>query len=315
MKTTKRLLLPLLVLGSLFAAAPASAAYTVGIGDQSPGLFANKLWKDLKLKKVRYIVPYDVTKDRDALAEVDRYMAAARSARQDVLVHFSAHRGCFNNGRYSRSKACKLPSVSSYTKLFKAFKKRYSYVKTYGVWNEANHVSQPTEKNPRRAAQFYTALKRNCRGCKVVAGDLLDSSNMRGYASTMNRALKGRAKIWGLHNYADVNRNRTRGTTTLLKTVPGEVWLTETGGIVNFDAANGFRPSERAAATAIKRMFALAAKYDSRRSGYKSRITRLYPYNFQEQAGARFDAALLGPDGSPRRGYTAFKAGARKARK
>jgi len=314
MKTTKRLLLPLIVLGSLLAAAPAQAAFVVGIGDQSPGMFANQLWKDLRLKKVRYIVPYDAINNRAQSADVDRYMTAARAARQEVLVHFSARRGCFD-GKYSKSKACRIPSVAAYTKNFKAFKKRYPYVKTYGTWNEANHVSQPTFKNPRRAAQFYTALKRNCRGCKVVAGDLLDSSNLRSYASAMNRALKGRAKLWGLHNYSDVNRNRTRGTTTLLRTVPGDVWVTETGGIVSFDAASGFKPSERAASTALKRMFSLANRYDSRLRGYKSRISRLYPYNFQEQENARFDAALLAPNGSPRKGYATFKAGARRAKK
>lgn len=314
MKTTKRLLLPLIVLGSLLATAPAHAAYTVGIGDQSAGMFANQLWKDLRLKKVRYVVPYDQIKSREKTVVIDQYMTAARAAKQEVLVHFTARRGCFD-GKYSKSRACRIPSVAAYTKNFRAFKKRYPYVKTYGAWNEANHVSQPTFKNPRRAAQYYTALKRYCKGCKVVAGDLLDSSNLRSYASAMNRALKGRAKLWGLHNYADVNRNRSSGTTTLLKTVPGEVWMTETGGIVNFDAARGFNPSENAASTALKRMFSLANKYDSRRRGYKSRITRLYPYNFQEQENARFDAGLLAPNGSPRKGYATFKAGVRRAKR
>src|SRR4051812_18790551 len=177
-------------------------------------------------------------------------MAAARASRQEVLVHFTALRGCFD-GKYSKAKACRAPSVAAYTKAFKAFKKLFPYVKTYGAWNEANHVSQPTYKNPRRAAQYYTALKRNCKGCKVVAGDLLDSSNLASYARTMNRALKGRAKLWGLHNYGDVNRFRSKGTTTLLRTVPGEVWVTETGGIVKFTGSN-LKPTEAKAVRAIR---------------------------------------------------------------
>ena len=49
-----------------------------------------------------------------------------------------------------------------------------------------------------------------------------------------------RRRIWGLHNYKDVNRKQSKGLTNVLKTVPGEVWLTETGGITKFESA-GFK--------------------------------------------------------------------------
>ena len=39
-------------------------------------------------------------------------------------------------------------------------------------------------------------------------------------------------RYWGLHNYVDANRRRTRGTRRLLRAVKGLVWFTETGGIV-----------------------------------------------------------------------------------
>ena len=32
---------------------------------------------------------------------------------------------------------------------------------TYGAWNEANHVSQPTAKNPKLAAQYFLDWKPN----------------------------------------------------------------------------------------------------------------------------------------------------------
>ena len=323
MKMTKRLLLPLLVLASLLVAAPASAAVTIGLGDQSPGTFTNPLFTDLKIKKVRYVIPWNTAQDPAQKAEVDAYITAARAARQEVLIHFSAIRGCFANNRYSRSSSCKAPTVKRFTSAFKAFKKAYPSIKVYGTWNEANHVSQPLSykaaksRGPKLAAQYYTALKKNCRGCKVVAGDLLSQSDMIKYAKAMNKALKGRAKLWGLHNYPDVNRKpkKTTGTELLLRTVPGEVWVTETGGIVSFDAAKGFNPSENNAVTALKRIFSIANKNDTKRRGNKSRITRLYPYNFIEAAGARFDAALLNPDGTPRKGYFTFKSAARKFKK
>lgn len=321
MKTTKRLLLPLLVLGSLLAAAPSQAAFTIGLGDQRPQTFTNPLFKDLKLKKVRFFTPWDTALDRSLKTETDNYMLAALAAKQEVFVHFSAKRGCFENNVYKKSGECKAPTVKRYTAAFKAFKKQYPFVKVYGTWNEANHVSQPLSykaaksRGPKLAAQYYTALKRNCRRCKVVAGDLLDQSDLSKYAKAMNKQLKGRAKLWGLHNYGDVNRNRTKGTTTMLKIVPGKLWITETGGIVKFDGANNLKVGENEAVKALKNMFKLANKFDSKRKGYKSTIERLYPYNFQEQQNARFDAALLDPLGVARKGYFTFKAGAAKAKK
>ena len=40
--------------------------------------------------------------------------------------------------------------------------------------------------------------------------------------------------IWGLHNYSDVNRLQSWRTRELSKALGGQVWLTETGGIVQF---------------------------------------------------------------------------------
>jgi len=321
MKTTRRFLLPLLLLGSLFVAAPASAKFTIGLGDQRPEIFSNQLWKDLKLKKVRYYVPWDVALDPNLDRETDAFIGAARLAKQEIFIHFSARRGCFENNRYSKSGECKAPSAKKYTAAFKAFRKKYPFIKVYGTWNEANHVSQPTalknsrKRGPKLVASYYRAMKRSCRKCKIVAGDLLDQSDLGKYAKALNKALKGRAKLWGLHNYGDVNRNRSKGTITMLKIVPGKLWLTETGGIVKFEGANNLKVGENEAVKALKNMFKLANKYDSKRKGYKSVIERLYPYNFREQESARFDAALLDPLGQPRKGYFTFKKGIKRAKR
>ena len=44
---------------SLVVAAPASAKYRVGLGEQKPEMFDNASWQSLKLKRVRYLVPWD----------------------------------------------------------------------------------------------------------------------------------------------------------------------------------------------------------------------------------------------------------------
>ena len=92
----------------------------------------------------------------------------------------------------------------------------------------------------------------------------------------------------------------------MLRTVPGEVWLTETGGIVKF--GTDFPRSESRAASRTKYMFQLAARYDSRRKGMRSKLARIYVYRFYgEPAAARFDAGLVNEDGSLRPSYTQFK--------
>ena len=93
-------------------------------------------------------------------------MNAARAHKQDVLVMFTARRGCYANGKYSKSSACRAPSKRAYKTAFKKFKAAYPWVKTYAPWNEANHVSQPTAKSPKRAAEYYDALRPTARAAR-----------------------------------------------------------------------------------------------------------------------------------------------------
>jgi hypothetical protein len=143
-----------------------------------------------------------------------------------------------------------------------------------------------------------------------MAADLLDTGNMRRYLKRFRRYAKRSPRLWGLHNYGDVNRRRTSFTKAMLHTVPGEVWLTETGGIVQL--LPNFKRSLSRAAARTKGMFRLAHKYDKRRRGMRSKITRLYVYSwFGEPPTARFDAGLMNADGSPRKALSIFRKNAR----
>ena len=297
----------LLALVALAAPAAAQANFVVAIGDQNPNVFAAPRFQALKIKKVRYLVPWDFYKDAGQAGEVAAYMNAAHAAKQDVLVSFTARRGCYENGKYSRSKACRAPSASAYKSAFLRFDRLYPWVRTYSAWNEVNHVSQPTFKSPKLAARYYNVLRRftKSRKFKLVAADVLDSSNVSSYLRSFRRYAKGSPRLWGVHNYADVNRKRSRGTRAVLRAVPGEVWMTETGGILQF--APDFPRSESRAASRASYTFSLASKYSKRRHGYRSKITRLYYYQYTgADASARFDAGLVNPDGSPRKAYNTF---------
>jgi hypothetical protein len=165
-------------------------------------------------------------------------------------------------------------------------------------WNEANSATQPTGKHPERAAAYFKALNSVCNTCVITAADVLDGSNLTRWLHRFRAALKGTAvpQLWGLHNYSDTNRFRDEGTKRMLSLVPGQIWLTEAGGIVSFTTSDGrvaLSYDEQRAARAIRYLFRLAA--------LSPRITRVYIYQWKiDFPGNRFDAGLVGPNGKPR---------------
>jgi hypothetical protein len=316
---TQRRSLPIVLLvaaGLLVAAAPAGATYKVGLGEQNPAMFDAPAWQSLHLKRVRYLVPWDYAKHAFERNQVNAYMARAHAARQDVLVTFTARSGCYSAaGRYSKKKACRAPSATAYRKAFLAFDKAFGWVKTYSAWNEINHKSQPTFKSPSRAAAYYNVLHSYARKRKfrAMAADMLDTGNMVRYLTALKRKLHGSPRLWGLHNYGDVNRFRTSYTKTMLRLVPGEVWLTETGGLVKL--LPSFKRSPSRAAARTKYMFSLVNRFSHHHAGQRAKLTRLFVYTFYGVSPkARFDAGLVNPNGSPRKAYSVFKRDSRKHR-
>ena len=131
-------------------------------------MFDSPSWQSLKLGRVRYLVPWDYANDVGQRAEVDRYMLRARAARQDVLVTFTARRGCYlPSGRYSRARVCRAPSARAYRNAFGMFDAKFQWVKTYSAWNEINHKSQPTFKRPAHRCRL---LQRSARTRPTGAG-------------------------------------------------------------------------------------------------------------------------------------------------
>ena len=287
------------VAGCGLAAAPqkSDAAVRVGIGEQDASMFADPLFTELGVKRARYFPSWDVAFRIDEAGWLDQWLDGAQADGVEPLISFNV-----NLGSRCPKRPCKLPTVRQYTKAFKAFRQRWPQVRVISPWNEANHRSQPTFKNPRRAAQFYNVVRANCRGCTIVAADVIDEVNMERWLKVFGKTAK-KPRIWGLHNYRDTNKRkgqRLGGTLRLLKAVKGDVWLTETGGIVKFVLPNGhtlFRKSESRANRATKRMFELAKRY-------RSRIKRLYIYHWkQPSSNNRFDAGLVRRNGTPRPAY------------
>ena len=299
----------LAVLVTLLAVPSAASAQTtnvaVGIGDQSTAMFDNPLFTALRVKKVRYFIKWDAVRRPGELAAADAFVNRAKTAGADVLMHISS-----NNLTRRRAR---LPSVRTYRRSVGALIDRYrpQGVRTWGAMNEANHDSQPTWRNPRRAAQFFLALRSECRGCTIVALDLLDQRGVDRYIRRFYAALGRRralARVVGIHNYSDTNRYRSSGTRLILRTVKRlnrrtQFWLTETGGVAKFGTSFPCSPSRPARAEsrqrrAVRYMFTLTRRF-------RRDIKRLYIYNFTgDDCAGRFDAGLVRRDGSARPAYT-----------
>ena len=307
------LVAPMLVALGLLAGAPAAQAkinIRVGIGDQSATMFASPFYQELRLRLTRYFIEWNAIDQPDQLAMADEFVATARANGVKVLMHISTD----NINAEPRSP---LPSARGYRRKVHALVKRYKPqgVSDWGAWNEANHRSQPTQNDPQRAARYFMHMRSVCRGCTIVALDVLDQAGVEGYIdrwfAALGRANAGKANIIGIHNYSEVNRRLTKGS----KRFPGtgriiaaarahnraaRFWYTETGGHVKlFRTCDTARAGDR-----TKYMFSLAKRF-------RRYVRRLYTYNWTPTPtcddATRFDAGIVDPDGTPRLAYHVIK--------
>jgi hypothetical protein len=311
-----RRLLPLAICISVFAAiapgaigkagaaaqgspsARAASSFLTGLGDEQDEMFVNPLWRQLHTKIARYIVPYDAVVRPYSLDKAELWIRAAEAQHEQILVAFY----------HSEYTPTKIPSVAAYQKDVAKFIKLFPHVRQYQSWDESNrgniaHVlASPSAVT---AAQYYQALKRDCHTCTVIGLDILDQNNITptlSYISEFKHEI-GRLRtimptIWGLHDYADVNRLESWRTRDLVRALGGQVWLTETGGIVQFGGAfpNRHGSGLTRAAKVLKYTFAVAAS--------QPQIKRLYLYNWTGgNSSTRFDAGLTNAHDQPRAGY------------
>jgi hypothetical protein len=291
----RRVALMLLALTALAAPAVAHARVIIGIGDQKPDMYSDPRLYWLGINHTRIIVSWEVERVRWERQWVDSWLNDARFAGVEPLVGFGHS--------WSNARRHKLPSVAQYRKAVSDFHARYPWVHDYIAWNEANHCSQPTCHHPARAAAYFDTLVDTCPTCDVVAGDVLDQDNMVSWLRTFRRAAHHQPKIWGLHNYVDVNRLRSTGTRHLLDAVKGgQVWITETGGVVHRKHYRGRIPFvESASHAGTVTSYALKLAVDH------PEITRVYLYHWSsDSSNALWDSGLIGPRGHLRPGFLAL---------
>src|SRR5689334_2870952 len=286
---TVRTLAILAALGACLAAAAPAQALTVGIADNKPDMFLDPRFLAAGIGDARLSVGWDALTSTWQTDQLDQWLNAARAAHVEPLVSFG----------HSRTDRRSLPTPERFLFEFRRFRARYPWVTTFATWNEANHCGEPTCHRPQLVAAYYKELRRECPRCRILAAEVLDMPNMVSWVRAFRRAAHQEPRYWGLHNYIDANRARTTGTRRMLHAVKGQVWFTETGGIVSRTNRHKvtFPESAKHAATATRFLF-------DKLVPLSRRVTRVYIYHWNADApSATWDSALIGPTGRTRPAY------------
>jgi hypothetical protein len=305
---TRQLLLALLsasALAGIAVAVPAGASGQarhplIGIADENIALFSDPRFLSLGIKEVRFYVSWDVLShayhDHYRRKILAAWLATARARGLTPLITFEHS--------YLHGRVWRLPSVANFSKAFLAFRKRWPWVKEFATWNEANYFGEPTAGYPRRTAQYYLALRRDCPSCTILAAELLDINNRTEAVNEVTWAREfvhyaGREpEYWGLHNYVGANQLSAASVKALLHAVGGYIWLTETGGIVRFPhyGLPSFPPTPQHAAA--------VDSFVLNKLGAIPRVQRVYLYEWRAlRKHANWDSAVIAADNKPRPAY------------
>jgi hypothetical protein len=286
MPARARSLLLLAALAALLALPATAGALTIGIADNKPDMFADARFAAVGVAHARLAIGWDALSSPWQVAQLDAWLRGAHAANVTPVVSFG----------HSRTDRRSVPSPERFLYEFRRFRARYPWVHEFATWNEANHCGEPTCHRPRLVAAYYRKLRRECRRCRILAAEVLDMPNMVRWVRSFKRAAREEPRYWGLHNYIDANRRRTTGTRRMLRAVRGQVWFTETGGIV-WRRNRGkvpFPESAAHAATATRFLF-------NRLVPLSRRVTRVYIYHWNVTGlPGTWDSALFDPSGQPR---------------
>jgi hypothetical protein len=301
--------LPLLILVAAclaVPAAPASAKIQIGISEQSSLMFGHKHFAPLGVRYARIVVPWNIMTRKDYWPSyLEAWLAGAKATKVEPHVAFGIagiEQRYFGKG----------PTARQYLAMVKAFRKKYKQVRVFTPWNEENHAFQPTARRPKLAADYYKALRKACRTCKILAADVLDDANLTSWLRKFKRYYRGRG-TWGIHNYQDANKRRPfrqSWTYKMTKLVKGDIWSTEAGGLVGFQTVKG-RVAYKYSLTRQRRAQAYLFKLMGN-AKVRKRYKRVYIYNYfgtwsKTRRTNRWDSGLIALNGAPRPAYFDLK--------
>lgn len=259
----------------------------VGIGDQKFDMFADPRFAQLGIRHARLAIGWDALTSGWQVEELDAWLAGARALGVEPLISFG----------HSRTARRSTPTPERLRWEFRRLRQRHPWVKTFAVWNEANHCGEPLCHRAKLAAAYYRALRRECPSCTILAPEILDMPNAVEWVREFRRHLGFNPKRWGLHNYLEANRFKMTRLRALLRAMPNsDVWLTETGGLVRRDngSTTDIPEGPRHAGEVTRFLF-------DRVLPGNPRIKAVYLYHWNAgPASTTWDSALITPGGRER---------------
>jgi hypothetical protein len=315
MSQISRLLLCALAVGIVAAAAlllvaPAAGPThpILGIGDDKPDMFTDPRFLALGIKNVRLDMSWDALSVGYQRAEVTNWMKDAKADGLSVLVTIDhserviTERVHGKNEKVSQTRV--LPTVAQYRNAFKAFRKLFPGVTQFASWDETNYYGEATYDKEALVVGYYHAMQQVCPNCTILAAEFLDVPKSEGvpmatWARTFIKLAGGQPQYWGLNNYEDANHLVSTSTRQLLAAVKGNIWLAETGGIVNRPGVKdpGFPQNAAHAANVDNYLLDTIGSLSQR-------IQRIYLYEWDAKTPHDgWDTALISYTGVPREGY------------
>ena len=200
-------------------------------------MFDQPHWQALKLKRVRYIVPGTGTRTRGRARRGRRlHERRARRRARTCWSTFTARRGCYSTASTRRRRPARRRAPSAYRPRSGASASEFPWVQDLSRLERGQprlpaDVQEPEAGGPvlQRAAQERLRTK-----CTVMAADVLDQSNVDdATCAAFLRYAKGKAADLGPAQLQGRQPPPAKRHWHVLATVPGQVWLTETGGIVH----------------------------------------------------------------------------------
>ncbi len=260
----------------------------IGISDETAAMFQNPTFQGLGAGAVRVTVPIDYRKRKHSRERIESWLAGAKAGRYDIFVTFTR-----------ASARGKPPTPRAYGSFVRSFVRAHPYVRRYSPWNEQNLCTQLLCRDPKLAAAYYAQLARACRTCTIVAAELVVAPPLPGrlieagaYGRMMMR-YGVRPRVWGFHNYTDANRLQTTWTRKAARVLPGQIWYSETGGMVHRPPYRGAKPpgyrypaSVSHQAKAIRYLFGPLARVTSR-------VKRIYVYQWFAGPPRGWDSGLV----------------------
>lgn len=278
------------VAGLASASTAAAAGFRFGLSDYEANTFSDPRVGELGVHLARDVVPWNAVYNKRDLALVTDWLNAVKHAYHVTPFITFQHADNFGPA----------PSPGQYLKAFLRFRKLFPWVKEFSPMDEATHATQPTQRHPKLAAEYYNVLASHCPGCEIAGPDILDTDGFEAWMTTFLQTARPTPKIWPFNPYGSVATNNPAQIERFLAMTKGQVWFSEVGGVVWWRFKGRLiQHSEAYAAEVARNTFRFAK--------LSSRITRVYYYHWRSPGNPHrlpkrvtWDSGLIRSNGAPR---------------